>query len=689
MISLSGSNVYTTWSNGTAPSEIGFRAGTTTSTCVLLNATQYRATDSAFIAVANSSLNVDPGTAETIQFTISSFDINDNPQQITVPLLEDGLDTGNFTGTISFTETGSSSGSILLVGPDKIVTLVDATVSIFPRIVSFLLSAGGSDTNSYTLSQNAFLEVTDLNSNVTNTFDNVTVTLQSTATSDSISLFLNETTATSGVFNRDVFVFNEAGSGEFPISGTVTISQSDPGGTPTGGPYSSSAIDKIDVTVSSDSEPGGVPLSLIETGVDTRDFERKLTFSTSASVDNSTLKVSSSDFITFTIFGETARGIIITTPITNSSRGSLQGGIGSTITATFQGISDTVTIILGGAGGGGGGGISRPGLVLDVIASLSSGIGGGGSVPVVTLKSLLLANFIDIPDEIKQVVINFDPFTPLEPFDVTAEQFETFDFPLSIDNDGYALSGYSNTLDTKTLYTGEATKIKTVFYMPLKLEHVAFYTNIGKGDSLDDSDAFLRFWESKPDQFQIKDENGFFEYINLTIEEVGIKKTVTFDIKFQKPMAKSDIVLRMWDEKLHSITVLIFDAIEVVGPSQEQLEETSSGGLEIPESGEEETLVSELRIEETLIVIPDWIKTNAKWWNEGQITDTDFAKGIEYLIQNEIMRVPTVEVAVEEMAQSIPDWAKSNAGWWADGLLSDQEFVNGIQWLIENGIIRI
>ena len=37
----------------------------------------------------------------------------------------------------------------------------------------------------------------------------------------------------------------------------------------------------------------------------------------------------------------------------------------------------------------------------------------------------------------------------------------------------------------------------------------------------------------------------------------------------------------------------------------------------------------------------------------------------------------------------IPDWAKSNAGWWADGLLSDQEFVNGIQWLIENGIIRI
>jgi len=60
-----------------------------------------------------------------------------------------------------------------------------------------------------------------------------------------------------------------------------------------------------------------------------------------------------------------------------------------------------------------------------------------------------------------------------------------------------------------------------------------------------------------------------------------------------------------------------------------------------------------------------------------------------WLIQNEIMKVPPVEVAVDEMTQSIPDWVKSNAGWWADGLLTDQDFVNGIQWLVENGIIRV
>jgi len=234
------------------------------------------------------------------------------------------------------------------------------------------------------------------------------------------------------------------------------------------------------------------------------------------------------------------------------------------ITATFKGAEDTADINSADNNpGGGGGGLVRPSLVLDILASVGTG-GGGGGGPAVSLSALLRSNFIAIPNVIEQVIINFVPFTPLEPFDVNAEQFETFDFPLSIDNDGYALSGYSNTLDTKTLNIGEATKIKTVFYMTTKLEHVAFYTNIREGDTLDDSDAFLRFYKSEDEQLQIKDENGFFEYIDFTIEKDGIKQTATFDIKFLKPMPKSDIVLRMWDQDKRSTTVLIFDPTFVI-----------------------------------------------------------------------------------------------------------------------------
>lgn len=37
--------------------------------------------------------------------------------------------------------------------------------------------------------------------------------------------------------------------------------------------------------------------------------------------------------------------------------------------------------------------------------------------------------------------------------------------------------------------------------------------------------------------------------------------------------------------------------------------------------------------------IPDWIKNNAKWWSEGNISDSDFVSGIEYMINNGIMNV--------------------------------------------------
>ena len=37
----------------------------------------------------------------------------------------------------------------------------------------------------------------------------------------------------------------------------------------------------------------------------------------------------------------------------------------------------------------------------------------------------------------------------------------------------------------------------------------------------------------------------------------------------------------------------------------------------------------------------------------------------------------------------IPDWIKSNAGWWADGQIDDDSFVEGIQFLIKAGLMKI
>jgi len=40
-------------------------------------------------------------------------------------------------------------------------------------------------------------------------------------------------------------------------------------------------------------------------------------------------------------------------------------------------------------------------------------------------------------------------------------------------------------------------------------------------------------------------------------------------------------------------------------------------------------------------------------------------------------------------AQEIPSWIKNNAGWWANGDIDDDSFVGGIQFLIEEGIMRV
>ena len=45
---------------------------------------------------------------------------------------------------------------------------------------------------------------------------------------------------------------------------------------------------------------------------------------------------------------------------------------------------------------------------------------------------------------------------------------------------------------------------------------------------------------------------------------------------------------------------------------------------------------------EKFIVIPEWIKQNAKWWVNGEITDESFTSGIQYLIKTGIMRIEVI-----------------------------------------------
>jgi hypothetical protein len=133
-------------------------------------------------------------------------------------------------------------------------------------------------------------------------------------------------------------------------------------------------------------------------------------------------------------------------------------------------------------------------------------------------------------------------------------------------------------------------------------------------------------------------------------------------------------------------------------------------------------------------MVPEWIKNNAVWWSENQIGDTDFLKGIEYLIENNIIVILNIPepkpapsfvdpqedpqyyiqrysnepsykdwfdtnypeytiyeaVGLQDPSQElIPDWIRNNAQWWGDGLISDNEFLKAIKFLVESGVIQV
>ena len=109
--------------------------------------------------------------------------------------------------------------------------------------------------------------------------------------------------------------------------------------------------------------------------------------------------------------------------------------------------------------------------------------------------------------------------------------------------------------------------------------------------------------------------------------------------------------------------------------------------IDIPISGDGSIVKPPTQV--PTLEIPSWIKNNARWWADNQIDDNSFVQGIQYLIKEDIMKIPPTSQGPGSGSNEIPDWIKNNAGWWADGQITDNDFVQGIQYLIKEGIMRI
>ena len=89
-------------------------------------------------------------------------------------------------------------------------------------------------------------------------------------------------------------------------------------------------------------------------------------------------------------------------------------------------------------------------------------------------------------------------------------------------------------------------------------------------------------------------------------------------------------------------------------------------------------------IDDGSIGIPYWINDLAKLWLTGQIPDKEYAKGIHYLIQQEILSSPESNGELY-----IPEWFKFTTAWWSTGEITDTTYGYAMQFLISEKFMVI
>ena len=105
--------------------------------------------------------------------------------------------------------------------------------------------------------------------------------------------------------------------------------------------------------------------------------------------------------------------------------------------------------------------------------------------------------------------------------------------------------------------------------------------------------------------------------------------------------------------------------------------------LELQYSGAVST--TEFTIEnDGTIGIPYWIKDISKLWVGSQTTDEEFAKSIQYLIDEKVLFNSTPGQKLH-----IPEWFKFTTAWWTNNQVLDTVYGNCLQFLINERVITI
>ena len=87
--------------------------------------------------------------------------------------------------------------------------------------------------------------------------------------------------------------------------------------------------------------------------------------------------------------------------------------------------------------------------------------------------------------------------------------------------------------------------------------------------------------------------------------------------------------------------------------------------------------------------VPIWVKSVVSLWGIEKIADKDFLNMLEYLIKNDIIKIPKENLFENTKELKMLSWVRGNLNIWSQGEVPNSEFFKNMNWLIENKFIKL
>ena len=94
----------------------------------------------------------------------------------------------------------------------------------------------------------------------------------------------------------------------------------------------------------------------------------------------------------------------------------------------------------------------------------------------------------------------------------------------------------------------------------------------------------------------------------------------------------------------------------------------------------------EVTIGYDIVHIPEWFKQTTEFWITEEISDREYVEILNYLLDEQLMKIPSSNSSNEKVSSSIPIWIETNSERWVNNEITNDEFSIAIQWIVEHKI---